>query len=149
MSKARSRARQLAVQALYQWQIAGTNIAAIERQFLEEQGKKRLDVEYFADLLHGVPASLDKLDACLTEVTSRAIEEIDPVERAVLRIGAYEFLQHPEVPYRVVINEGVELSKLFGAEQSHRFVNGVLDKLAGKLRATEVAQDSRHRVPGQ
>ena len=87
-----------------------------------------------------MPQELEQLDACLAEVTDRGIEEIDPVERAVLRIGTYELLHHPEVPYRVIINEGVELTKLFGAEQGHRFINGILDKLAGRLRAEEVAQ---------
>ncbi len=140
MSRSKTRARQLAVQAIYQWQVAGTEITDIKKQFLDEQGNKRLDVDYFSDLLFGVPEKLAQLDSCLAEMTDRGIEEIDPVERAVLRIGTYELLHHPEIPYRVVINEGVELAKLFGAEQGHRFINGILDKLAGRLRADEVAQ---------
>jgi N utilization substance protein B len=97
-------------------------------------------VDYFKDLLHGVPANLDELDAGLKGCVDRSIDSVDPVERAILRLGAYEMMHHPEVPYRVVINEAVELAKVFGAEQGHKYVNGVLDKLARKVRKAEAGK---------
>lgn len=140
MSNARNRARQLAMQALYQWQIGGDNIRDIEAQFLQEHANKRFDRELFRDLLHSVPAEIDKLDALIADVAARDVESIDLVERAILRLAVYELSERPDVPYRVVINEAIELSRNFGAEQSHRFVNGILDKLAARLRAAEVKQ---------
>ncbi len=137
-AKARSRARRLAMQAIYQWQMTGQNVSDIERQFLDEQELGDADVDYFKELLHGVPAHLDTLDAALAPALSRGIEAVDPVEQAILRLGAYEFAHHPEIPYRVVINEAVELAKTFGAEQGHRFINGVMDRLARDLRKVEV-----------
>ena len=140
MSNARSRSRQLAMQALYQWQMTGANLSEIEGQFLAEHGQKRMDKEYFHTLFHGVPASLDEVDEALSPCMDRGLEEVDEVERAILRLSAYELLKHIEVPYRVVINEGVELAKRFGAEQGHRYINGVLDKLAVSARSAEVKQ---------
>ncbi len=137
MGSKRSRAREQAVQALYQWQLTGQNLSEIDAQFLEEPEAIRIDIPYFKTLLHGVPKHLSALDEALRELLDRAIENVDPVERAILRLGAYELLYQPEVPYRVVINEAVELAKTFGSEQGHRYVNGVLDKLAQKTRAGE------------
>jgi N utilization substance protein B len=136
--KKRSQSRRHAVQALYQWQMAGQDLNDIFNQFLEEQDIQSFEVPYFKDLLHGVPNHLSELDAMLKPALDRAIESVDPVERAVLRLGAYELSFHLEVPYRVVINEAVELAKVFGAEQGHRFVNGVLDQVAKKVREAEV-----------
>lgn len=138
MSRKRSQARRHAVQALYQWQMAGQDLGDIANQFLEEQDIKSFEVPYFQDLLHGVPTHLSELDEMLKPALDRAIESVDPVERAVLRLGAYELSYHLEVPFRVVINEAVELAKVFGADQSHKFVNGVLDQVAKKVRAVEV-----------
>ncbi len=138
MAGRRSQARQHAVQAIYQWQLTGNDILDIERQFLQEHAAESFEVSYFKELLHGVPANLTDLDEQLSPSLDRAIESVDPVERAILRLGAYELAHHPEVPYRVVINEAVELAKLFGAEQGHKYVNGVLDKLAKKARAAEM-----------
>ncbi|RDH89802.1 MAG: transcription antitermination factor NusB [endosymbiont of Seepiophila jonesi] len=138
MSRKRSQARQHAVQAIYQWQMAGQDVGAIVEQFLAEQDVKSFEVPYFQDLLHGVPRHLTELDELLKPALDRAIESVDPVERAVLRLGVYELNYHPEVPYRVVINESVELAKVFGAEQGHRFVNGVLDKVAKEIRKVEM-----------
>ncbi|MBL3526993.1 MAG: transcription antitermination factor NusB [gamma proteobacterium endosymbiont of Lamellibrachia anaximandri] len=138
MSRKRSQARQHAVQAIYQWQMAGQDIGSIVDQFLAEQDVKSFEVPYFQDLLHGVPRHLTELDELLKPALDRAIESVDPVERAVLRLGVYELNFHPEVPYRVVINESVELAKVFGAEQGHRFVNGVLDKVAKEIRKVEM-----------
>ena len=137
MSAKRSRARRLAMQALYQWQMTGQNVADIEAQFLAEQDMSGAEIPYFQELLHEVPARLDELDEALAPLLSRDLQQVDPVERAVLRIGAYELSARPDVPYRVVINEAVNLAKRFGAEQGHRFINGVLDKLARRLRQAE------------
>ncbi|RDH83534.1 MAG: transcription antitermination factor NusB [endosymbiont of Escarpia spicata] len=138
MSRKRSQARRHAVQAVYQWQMAGQDVGSIVDQFLAEQDVKSFEVPYFQDLLHGVPRHLTELDELLKPALDRAIESVDPVERAVLRLGVYELNFHPEVPYRVVINESVELAKVFGAEQGHRFVNGVLDKVAKEIRKVEM-----------
>jgi len=136
----RSRARRRALQALYQWQIAGQDLAAIEKQFLEDYQMGRVDLEYFSGLLHGVPARVSELDAAIDPFLDRPFATIDPVEKAILRLGAYEFMERIDVPYRVVLNEAVELAKVFGAEQSHRYINGVLDKVgrAVPLRQAEL-----------
>jgi N utilization substance protein B len=139
VSRQRSRSRSLAIQALYQWQMAGQDVAAIINHFMLEQDAKKFDSDYFSELVHGVPARLNELDAALAPCIDRALESVDPVERAILRLGAYELIEHPEIPYRVVINEAVELAKTFGAEQGHRYVNGVLDKAARTLRPLETA----------
>ena len=115
----------------------GQSLTEIYDQFLSEVEVRKLEIPYFKDLLFGVPKQLGVLDEHLKPLLDRSIDSVDPVERAVLRLGAYELLHHPEVPYRVVINESVELAKTFGAEQGHRYVNGVLDKLAKGLRKAE------------
>jgi transcription antitermination protein NusB len=140
MSRKRTKARHHAVQAIYQWQMAGHDVSEVESQILENEDQKSFEVDYFRDLLHGVPANLNELDAELKDCVDRSIESVDPVERAIVRLGAYEMMRHPEVPYRVVINEAVELAKVFGAEQGHKYVNGVLDKLAHKVRKAEVGR---------
>jgi N utilization substance protein B len=139
LSQQRSRARRIAVQALYQWQMAGQDLKEIEQQFLASEESVGADLDYFHQLLHQVPARLDALDRHLAALLDRPIPEVDPVERAILRLGAYELAFCPEIPFRVVINEAVELAKTFGAEQGHRYVNGVLDRLAHQLRAGEVS----------
>lgn len=140
MSGKRTKARHHAVQAIYQWQMAGHDVSEVDSQFLDKEDLGSFEVGYFKDLLHGVPANLSELDAELKNCVDRSIESIDPVERAILRLGAYEMMHHPEVPYRVIINEAVELTKVFGAEQGHRYVNGVLDKLARRVRKTEAGK---------
>ena len=139
MSRQRSRSRSLAIQALYQWQMAGQDVGAIIDHFMVEQDARKFDTDYFAELVRGVPARLTELDAALAPCVDRALESVDPVERAILRLGAYELIEHPEIPYRVVINEAVELAKTFGAEKGHRYVNGVLDKAARDLRPIEAS----------
>lgn len=139
MSRQRSRSRSLAIQALYQWQLAGQDIGAIINHFMVEQDAKKFDTEYFTELVRGVPTHLTELDEALAPCIDRALESVDPVERAILRLGTYELIEHPEIPYRVVINEAVELAKTFGAEKGHRYVNGVLDKAARALRPTEAS----------
>ncbi|HKK05700.1 MAG TPA: transcription antitermination factor NusB [Gammaproteobacteria bacterium] len=138
MSASRKRARRLALQALYQWDLGGQSAADISAQFLASDELGKADVDYFEELLNQVSARAGELDEHIAPLLDRPIAEVDPVERAILRMGAYELARRIDVPYRVVINEGVELAKTFGAEQGHRFVNGVLDKLAARLRAAEV-----------
>jgi len=137
VSRKRSRARSHAVQALYQWQVTGQDLGSIIDQFLAEQDPRRFDVDYFSELVRGVPTSLSRLDEALGRHLDRPVGQVDLVERAILRLATYELVQHPEIPYRVVINEAVELAKTYGAEQGHRYVNGVLDKLAREQRALE------------
>ena len=133
MSRQRSRSRSLAIQALYQWQIAGQDVGAIINHFMVEQDARKFDSDYFAELVRAVPTRLDELDAALAPCVDRALESVDPVERAILRMGAYELIEHPEIPYRVVINEAVELAKRFGTAESPAFVNGILDRIAAGL----------------
>jgi len=130
---ARSRARQRVLQALYQWQMAKQDILKIEIQFMQEQDMKRVDKAYFKHLLHAIPAKVAQLDLTITPFLDRSLDQLDPIELAILRIGAYELTETDNLPWRVAINEAVELAKRFGAEQSHKYVNGVLDQLAKKL----------------
>ncbi len=134
----RHQARRLALQALYQWQVTGDDLGDISSQFVAENDSDKYDIDYFRDLFQGVPTHLDELDRELQPLIDRDIERVDLVERAALRLGVYELLHHPEVPFRVVINESVELAKVFGADKGHRYVNGVLDKVSRKVRAVEV-----------
>ena len=147
LSQRRSRARRVALQAIYQWQVAHQDLIDIERQFLASEETEGADRDYFHELLHRVPAELSDLDAALAPLLDRRIEAVDPVERALLRMGAYELLRRPDVPYRVVINEAVELAKVFGAEQGHRYINGILDGLARRVRPAEVAPGSGSSRP--
>lgn len=143
MSASRSFARGSAVQALYQMQVGGQGPVEIERQFVQEHGLGRADQEYFKQLLHGVFANLGDIDQAVAEFTTRPPDELDPVERAVLRLGVYELMYCGDTPYRVVINECVNLAKRFGATDGHKFVNGILDKVARKRRAVEVGAAGR------
>ncbi|CFQ31872.1 MULTISPECIES: transcription antitermination factor NusB [Yersinia] len=131
---ARRRARECAVQALYSWQLSKNDIADVELQFLSEQDVKDVDIAYFRELLSGVAVNAASLDALMAPVLSRQLEELGQVERAVLRIALFELSKREDVPYKVAINEAIELAKTFGAEDSHKFVNGVLDKLAPTVR---------------
>lgn len=140
----RSQARQYALQAVYQWQMTGQSVELVKSQFLdnEELDWSQADIELFIALLQGVVAQLTNIDAALVPLIDRALEKVDPVERAALRIGAYELMYHSHISYRVIINEAVELAKIFGAEQGHRYVNGVLDKLARNVRSQEIVAKS-------
>ncbi len=138
MSQARTNARKAAVQALYQWQMAGQDLSEIERQFLEEERLKDAQKNYFAELFYGVPKNLDTIDQALSEFVDRPVDTIDPVERAILRIGVYELIHRLDMPYRVVLNESINLAKYFGADGSHKYVNGILDKVAQQKRTAEI-----------
>src|SRR5574343_480093 len=139
MSQGKTNARKCAVQALYQWQMSGDSLTRIETYFLEEQHLKGAQKSYFTELFHGVPKELTQIDAALAEFVDRPVDKIDPVKRAILRIGAYELMHRLETPYKVIINEGVNLTKDFGAEGSHKYINGILDKVSQKHRAVEIA----------
>jgi transcription antitermination protein NusB len=139
----RRQARRYAVQAIYSWQINQIAPQQIELHMLEEQDFKGCDTAYFQQLLRGVVEHRDALDDLLKPTIHLKLEEIDPVELAILRMAAYEMKERLDVPYKVVINEALEQAKTFGATDGHKFVNGVLDKLARVLRATEVAAKTR------
>ncbi|GLQ47687.1 N utilization substance protein B [Dyella lipolytica] len=134
---ARSRARRRALQALYAWQMSGSSMNAVIDQFRHEQDMEVADLEYFEDLLRGVEKHVGALDDALKPYIDRDVAQIDPIERAALRLAAYELKYRPDVPYRVIINEAIEVTKRFGADHGHSYVNGVLDKLAAQLRVVE------------
>jgi N utilization substance protein B len=138
-TRARSLSRKLAMQALYQWQLTGQSAAELRNQYAEEEGWGDADAEYFRTLLDGVTTDTATLDATLAGLIDRPVNQLDPVERAVLLIGLYELGHSLDVPWRVVINEGVELAKRFGATDGHKFVNAVLDRASRSLRAAEQA----------
>lgn len=146
-SAMRRKARSLALQALYSWQLAGQSLTAIEAQLRSdpEYDFNSADGDYFRELLHGVPSHLEDIDEQLRIVLDREIRDVDPVELAILRIGVYEMTQRIDVPYKVVINEGIEMAKVFGATDGHKYVNGILDKLAPRLRSIEVNASRRGR----
>lgn len=134
----RRQARELALQGLYQWCVAGGSANAIEAQLREAEEFSKTDEEYFSDLLHGVLANASKLENEIQPYLDRPFNELSPVEISILLLGTYELERHPEIPYRAVINEAVELAKAYGGTHGHKYVNGVLDKLAAKLRAVEI-----------
>ena len=134
----RTRARRRALQAVYAWQISGGSARDIVTQFAHEQAREIADLAYFEELVHGVDAHRAELDAALAPYLDRTMEEVDPTERAALRIAAYELQHRVDVPYRVVLNEAVESVKRFGSDHGHTYVNGVLDHAAAALRAIEV-----------
>ena len=142
-SEKRRAARQLATQALYQRHMAGTSLNEIEAQFRVDNDFTFADQSYFHDILHGVHANLTEIDTALAPCLDLTIEELDPVELCVMRLSTWELLKRVDVPYRVVINEGIELAKVYGSTDGHKFVNGVLDKLAPRLREAEVKEHKR------
>lgn len=133
----KQKARKLAVQALYQWQMANTDLVEIEAQFRAIKNMEKVDIDYYKKLLYGVPNSLAEIKTHLAPLLDREIETLNPVELAVLRIGAYELINCLEVPYRVVLNEAVSLAKSFGSHNGYKYVNGVLHNLAKKIRIHE------------
>ncbi|HCU05141.1 MAG: N utilization substance protein B [Gammaproteobacteria bacterium GWE2_42_36] len=135
---ARRKARKLAVQALYQWLIAQSPMNEIETQFLSNENLQETDVEYFSDLIRGVETHVDQLDQHFTPFLDRAIKTLDPVELCILRLSTYEFAYRPEIPFRIILNEALELAKIFGSTDGFKFVNGVLNKVARQLRPHEL-----------
>jgi N utilization substance protein B len=136
---ARRRAREVALQGLYQWLLSGSDSAEIEAHLQEQEDFDKLDRVHLDALLHGCIREATALDAVLARHVDRKTSLLSPVEHAVLMIGAYELTHCIDIPYRVAINEGVELAKSFGGTDGHKYVNGVLDKAAAELRPTEVA----------
>ncbi|RUO31206.1 transcription antitermination factor NusB [Aliidiomarina soli] len=132
---ARRKARRLAIQAIYSWQLSKNSISDIEAEFLTDNDVSKVDVDYFQDLIRGVATQASSLDGSLSPFTDRPFADLDQIERAILRVSAYELKFRVDVPYKVVMNEAIELAKAFGADDSHRFVNGVLDKAVDSLRA--------------
>lgn len=131
-------ARERALQALYQWDIGNAQSSDVRTQFLDTQDMSRVDVDYFVELFNGISHDPDVVDTAMADALDRPIDDLDPIERAVLRVAVFELTQRPDIPARVVINEGVEITKRFGADKGHRYVNGVLDKLAKQLRPGEM-----------
>ena len=139
LARARGKARRLAMQAIYQWQMTGDDVAAITTQHTEDNDMQAIDGDYFRELFSGVASSITTLDPLLEQHMTRTVESVDPVERAIIRLACYEFVNRLDVPYKVVINEAVMLAKKFCAENSHTFINGVLDKVARDVRKNEMA----------
>jgi transcription antitermination protein NusB len=137
--KKRKHARDKAMQALYQWQLSAEDLDWIKTQYQEEQGVASGDEEYFLELLYKIPQQVTELDQLFLPHVENFEDHLDPIETNILRIATYEFKYHLEIPYKVVINEAVNLAKTYGADDGHKFVNGVLDKLARELRTVETA----------
>ena len=138
-SRARSRARRSAIQALYQWFITDRPMTEIITEFENERSElKKADKSYFQDILNGSEKYSADINNTLAPLLDRALNELGPVERAILHLGLYELKYQPELPYRVALNEAIELARMFGAEDSYKYINGVLDKAARQLREAEL-----------
>ncbi len=137
--KKRKHARDKVLQALYQWQLSGEDLDWIRDFYLQEQGVSTGDEAYFLELLYKIPSNVTGLDELYKKHVSQFEDHMDPIETNILRIATYEFLHHLEIPYKVVINEAVNLAKSYGADESHKFVNGVLDPLSRELRQIETS----------
>ena len=136
----RRKARHFGLQALYQWTLSGASVTDIEAEFRVDNDFRHTDGEYFSALLRGVTADVESLEMLFAPALDRALDELDPIERNLLRLGTFELRDRIDVPYKVVISEAVALAKKFGATDSHKYVNGVLDKIARDLRTVELAQ---------
>jgi N utilization substance protein B len=139
----RRKARHYALQALYQWQISRNSLGDIEAQFRTEFDFSKTDLEYFQALLHGVPQHVGELERTFEPLLDRALKDLTPIELTLLRMATFELAHRIDVPFKVVINEAVSLAKKFGATDSHKYINGVMDKLAPQLRQIEVAAERR------
>lgn len=139
----RKKARQLLVQALYQWQLSGTDLHSIEAEFFVDNNMSKVDTEFFRELLYGIPKKLDELDAAYEPHLDRKASDLDPVSRALLRMGCYELCFRIDIPYKVAINEAVNLAKSFGPTDAYKYINGILDKVAAERRAVEVKAQQR------
>jgi N utilization substance protein B len=133
----RRKARELAVQATYSWQVSQNPVNEVEVNFIVDNSKRRFDIEYFQLLLRGVTSNINDIDDTISPHVDRPLDDIDQVEKAILRVAIFELKSCTEVPYRVVINEAIELAKAFAADDSHKFVNGVLDKTVKLIRPQE------------
>lgn len=139
----RHKARHYAMQALYQWQMSQTALPTIEQQFRAEYDFAQVDLEFFQELLHCIPAQIGAIDQLFAPYLDRTLKELTPIELALLRIGTYELAHRIDVPFKVAINEAVALAKKFGAAESHKYINGVLDNVAKQVRSVEIATARR------
>ncbi|MEK9655035.1 MAG: transcription antitermination factor NusB [Halieaceae bacterium] len=137
----RRKARHFGLQALYQWTLSGAALADIEAEFRVDNDFQHTDGDYFSAVLKGVTSDVDAIEALFAPALDRSLDDLDPIERNLLRLGTYELRDRIDVPYKVVINEAVSLAKKFGATESHRYINGVLDKVARDLRTIELAAE--------
>ena len=149
MAGSRKLARSFTLQGLYAWLVGGADVTLIAANLAEDEQFKRADEAYFRTLLYGVLKEEDLLGTHIARFTDRTLNELSPVERSILLIGAYELLNCPDVPMRVVINESVELAKSFGGTDGHKYINGVLDKLAQEMRVVEAGQARKGASRGQ
>ena len=140
---ARKKARHMLVQAMYQWQISGARISAIEAQYKAEKGMAKADPDFFSELIHQIPEKLDEIDEAFREFLDRDLSALDPISVAILRIATYELLHRIDVPYRVVINESVNLAKTFGPTDAHKYINGVVDRVAARTRRLEISSGKK------
>ncbi len=143
---ARRRARECAVQAIYSWQLSQNAVADVESLFLSEQDINGVDVGYFRELLSGITANTAELDALMAPYLSRQLSRLGQIERAILRLALFELSRRFDVPSKVAINEAIDLAKTFGAEDSHKFVNGVLDKIAPVVRSEQLKPRANPRM---
>ncbi len=143
IAKARGKSRRFAMQAVYQWQMTGDSIAGIKQQFFDENNFSLIDSGFFSELVSGVASSISDLDPLLEKNMTRTMESVDPVERAIMRLATYEFVNRLDVPYRVVLNEAVNITKEYCSEKSHTFVNAVLDKVAQEIRQVEFQEANK------
>lgn len=133
----RRKARHYGMQALYQWHMTGTSLSIIEAEFRDDYDFGQVDGDYFHALVHEIPACIDELEVILEPALDRKMDDLDPIERTLLRMGVFELSRRIDVPYKVVINEAVSLAKKFGATDGHKYINGVLDRVARELRKVE------------
>ncbi len=134
----RHKARELALQALYQWKLSKNTLDDIEIQLLSNNDPRKIDNEFFRELLHQIPAKLDSLDTQIKAFLDRPIDEVSPIELSLLRLGAYELCYRLDIPYKVAINEAVDLAKVYGGEDGHKYINSILDQIARTVRNTEI-----------
>lgn len=135
--RGKQRARKLALQALYQWHMSGLELSEIDAQFRAINNMDRVDTDYFSSLLYGVPHESPNLEALFSPFLDRRVNELNPIELTVLRLSTYELVHCPEIPYRIVLDEAINLTKAFGSQDGHRYVNGVLHNLSKQLRPIE------------
>lgn len=147
MKKSRHFARHLALQAIYQWQISAGPVDQIKQQFLDDHQMDQECIDYFSDLLFGVATHQPDIDLKMADFVDRSVDQIDPVELSILRLGFYELIHRPDIPYRVTLNEWINLAKEFGAPRSHAYINGVLDKACNKFRPVEVKAQKMPKHP--
>ena len=136
----RKRARKLVLQALYQWQLSGSSLSQIEAEFRTDNDFAKVDTEYFSEVFYTIPKVVDELDKQFDVFLDRAITDVDPIEVSLLRMGTYELMHRVDIPYRVVLNEAVELAKQFGGTDGHKYINSILDKLSLRLRSAETSR---------